>query len=203
MNQPTVVRSGGNATLPSDAAPRDLASIFATEAAFRAWYDAAAPRVYAYLLGRCAGDRGLAEELTQQAFVAAVRDRGAFDGRSDPITWVIAIARNRLIDHLRRQEREERRHLRVVVREIEVERDHPGAAVDAAPWHAADTRDQVLAILRLLPSAQRAALVLHHVDGLSVREIASQLGRSSSAVESLLARARERFRALFEEHDRG
>lgn len=188
--------------MSTTAAQQDFGAIFASEAAFRAWYDQAAPRVYAYLLGRCAGDRALAEELTQQAFVAAVRDRASFDGRADPITWVVAIARNRLIDHLRRQEREEKRHLRVVVREIEAERG--GAAPgDAAPWHAIDTREQVFGILRALPSAQRAALVLHHVDGLSVRDIATQLGRSPSAVESLLARGRDRFRSLFEEHDHG
>ena len=188
--------------MPNDATRSDLATIFATEAAFRVWYDVAAPRVYAYLLGRCGGDRALAEELTQQAFVGAVRDRALFNGRADPITWVIAIARNRLIDHLRRQERDERRHLRVVVHEVAPDRGGTEAHPDAA-WHAADTRDQVLAILRALPAAQRAALVLHHVDGLSVREIAAQLERSPSAVESLLVRARDRFRALFEEHDRG
>lgn len=189
--------------MPNDEAQRDPGAIFATEHAFRTWYDVAAPRVYAYLLARCAGDRTLAEELTQQAFVGAIRDRASFDGRADPVTWVIAIARNRLIDHLRRQEREERRHLRIVVREIDPERDAGLGPQVAGPMQVIDTRDQVLAVLRALPSAQRAALVLHHVDGLSVREIASQMGRSPSAIESLLVRARDRFKTLFEEHDRG
>ncbi|MFN8622401.1 MAG: sigma-70 family RNA polymerase sigma factor [Chloroflexota bacterium] len=196
MNRSPAAVHGGTSATSTDPAPGAIAPIFLTESAFRAWYEDAAPRVYAYLLGRCAGDAALAEELTQQTFVAAVRDRATFDGRADAVTWVIAIARNRLIDHLRRLEREERRHLRIVVREI-------GADDGRAPWSAADTREQVLAALRALPAAQRAALVLHHVDGLSVREIAAQLGRSPSAIESLLVRARDRFRVLFEESDRG
>lgn len=171
----------------------DFASVFATEAAFREWYDAAAPRVYAYLHGRCGGDSALAEELTQQTFVSAIRSRDGFDGRSDSMTWIITIARSRLVDHYRRLAREERRHLRVIVGEI------PGATgASGSPWLEVDTRELVLAALRGLPADQRVALVLHHVDGLSVREIAGQLDRSESAVESLLARARRRFRQLYE-----
>ena len=171
----------------------DFASVFATEAAFRDWYDAAAPRVYAYLHGRCGGDSALAEELTQQTFVSAIRGRGGYDGRSDPMTWMITIARSRLVDHYRRLARDERRHLRVIVGEIS-----RSAGAPDAPWQEADTRELVLAALRGLPAEQRVALVLHHVDGLSVREVADQLDRSESAVESLLARARRRFRQLYE-----
>jgi RNA polymerase sigma-70 factor (ECF subfamily) len=168
----------------------DLATAFADEAAFRRWYDLQAPRVYAYLHGRCGGDAALAEELTQQTFLQAIRGQRTFDGRSDQTTWLIAIARNRLIDHFRRLERDERRHLRLVVREIET-----GGAEQA--WATYDVRAGVLTALRQLPAAQRAALILHHVDGLPVREVATALGRSAAAVESLLARGRERFRQVY------
>lgn len=171
----------------------DFASLFATEAAFRGWYDVAAPRVYAYLHGRCGGDPALAEELTQQTFVSAIRSHRGFDGRSDPMTWIIAIARSRLVDHYRRLARDERRHLRMIVGEISRTAGDVGTA-----WPEADTRELVLAALRGLPAEQRVALVLHHVDGLSVRDVAEELDRSESAIESLLARARRRFRQLYE-----
>ena len=64
-------------------------------------------------------------------------------------------------------------------------------------WAAHDLRAEVIGALRQLPAAQRAALILHHVDGLPVRDVAKALGRSASAVESLLARGRERFRTVF------
>jgi RNA polymerase sigma-70 factor (ECF subfamily) len=168
----------------------DLAEVFADESAFRRWYEAQAPRVYAYLHGRCGGDAALAEELTQQTFLQAIRGRRSFDGRSDQTTRLIAIARNRLVDHFRRLDREERRHLRLVVREIEA-----GGAEQE--WAAHDLRAEVVAALGQLPAAQRVALILHHVDGLPVRDVAAALGRSASAVESLLARGRERFRQVF------
>jgi RNA polymerase sigma-70 factor (ECF subfamily) len=57
--------------------------------------------------------------------------------------------------------------------------------------------------MRHLPATQRAALILHHVDGLPVRDVAAAMGRSQTAVESLLSRGRERFRKLYEEQDRG
>jgi RNA polymerase sigma-70 factor (ECF subfamily) len=168
----------------------DLGAIFADEAAFRRWYDEQAPRVYAYLHGRCGGDAALAEELTQQSFLQAIRGHRTFDGRSDQTTWLIAIARNRLIDHFRRMERDERRHLRLVVREIQT-------GGPEGEWAAQDVRTEVAAALRQLPAAQRAALILHHVDGFPVRDVAKALGRSTTAVESLLSRGRERFRTVF------
>jgi RNA polymerase sigma-70 factor (ECF subfamily) len=153
--------------------------------------------VYAYLFGRCGGEAGLAEELTQLTFIDALRHRATYDGRADSITWLIAIGRNRLLDHLRREEREERRRLRLVVREITADDRH------VATWRTHEDRDEIVRAMRLLPATQRAALILHHVDGLPVRDVAVAMGRSQTAVESLLSRGRERFRTVYGDHDRG
>lgn len=163
-------------------------AVFADAVAFRRWYDAAVVRVYSYLYGRC-GDAALAEELTQQAFIQAVRHWQSFDGRADPVTWVCSIARNRLTDHYRELDRQERRHLRLVVREIQMQ--------DAAAGRAVEDREAIMGALRGLPALQRAALVLRFVDGLSVRDVAAELGRSEDATESLLRRAKDRFRMLY------
>ncbi len=174
----------------------ELERIFEDEDAFQLWYEVAATRLYAYLFGRCGGDPSLAEELTQQAFLQAVRHRDSYDGRSNPITWLIAIGRNRLIDHLRREEREERRHLRLIVREI-------SAPHSIEYMRSHDERADILAVLRRLPAGQRAALILHHVDDLSVREVGSALHRTEGAVEALLSRGRASFREIYEEAERG
>jgi RNA polymerase sigma-70 factor, ECF subfamily len=168
----------------------EFASVFADEASFRAWYDRMLPRIYAFIASRCGGPGALAEELTQQTFVEATRRRGTFDGRSDVGTWMCAIARHKLADHYRALEREERRRLRLAVREVT-----PASSPDA--WAATDERDAIERALRTLPASQRAALVFRHLDGRSVREIGVLLHRSDSAVESLLARAREGFRAAY------
>jgi RNA polymerase sigma-70 factor (ECF subfamily) len=166
----------------------DFVAICADEVAFRAWYDVAVHRVHAYLFTRTGGDHALSEELTQQAFVRAIRARASYDQRAPVTAWVCAIARNLLADHHRRKAREERSLLRVVVREIE-----PDVAV------VESERQEVLATLRSLPTLQRAAIVLRYLDDLSVREVAAAIGKSESATESLLSRGRERFRRSFDE----
>ena len=169
----------------------ELRAAFADQAAFRSWYDRTLPRVYGFVASRCGGPGPLAEELTQQTFVEATRRRATFDARSDVVTWMCAIARHKIADHYRRLEREERRHLRLVVREV------PLADASEA-WRTVDERDAIERALRRLPAAHRAALIFRHLDGLSVHEIATLLHRSDSAVESLLARAREGFRRAYE-----
>lgn len=161
----------------------------ADETRFRAWYEAALPRVYGFVYGRTGGDAHVAEDVTQQAFVSAIRSRMAFDGRSDPVTWVCSIARNALIDHHRRQAREARRHLSLVVKEIAVEGE-------AGTWQRLDEREELLHALRSLTPDERSAIFLRYFDDLPVREVARAIGRSESATESLLSRARERLRTL-------
>jgi RNA polymerase sigma-70 factor (ECF subfamily) len=163
-----------------------------SDAAFRRFYDEALGRVYGYLVSRCQGDRVLAEDLTQAAFGEAVRNRAAYDGRSDPVTWLIGIARHKLVDHFRELERQERRQMRLVVTELALDRD--GEA-----WHAIDERERLLDGLGRLTAMQRAVLILHYVDGLPVREVAAVIGKSESATESLLTRGREALRATYEE----
>jgi len=103
-----------------------------------------------------------------------------------------AIARHKLADHFRRLAREENRRLRLVVREIAVDGG-------ARAWRLTDEREALSQALATLPALQRAVLILHHADGLSVREIAVQLGKTESATESLMTRAREAFRSSYSE----
>jgi RNA polymerase sigma-70 factor (ECF subfamily) len=176
---------------------RELAQALGDPHAFRRWYDQAVVVVYRYLHGRCGGDQALAEELTQQTFLQAIDRRHTYEGRADSTTWLCSIARNLLADHYRRIDRDERRHLRLVVREIPVEHEQPDAML------AVEDRERVVAALRQLPALQRAAVVLCYVDGLSVRETARSLGRSESATESLLSRARYRLREILQEANDG
>ena len=168
----------------------DLRAITGDGIAFRAWYDDAMPRVYAYLYSRTGGDAGLAEELTQQTFVAALRRPESFEGRAEAVTWLIGIARHKLVDHFRGAERD-RRHLRAV-------EEAPPGSPDAA-WTAASLRDEIGHALDTLPPDQRLALVLHVVDGLPVRAVAAEMGRSEDATESLIRRARSAFRRAYGE----
>ena len=168
-----------------------LAETFGDALAFRAWYDDAVQRVYGYLYGRCGGDIEVAEDITQQTFLQAVRHWQDFDGRADPVTWLCSIARNRLTDYYRDQERQRRRHLRLIVREIESE----PAPLD----HLSADRDAVMTALRQLPDMERTALILRYVDDLSIRAVADLVGRSVDGTDALLRRAKDRFRTVYPE----
>lgn len=177
---------GGSAVVDRRAS---FAALCDDERAFSTWYEDALPRVYGFVHGRAGGDDGLSEEITAQAFLEAVRARRSFDGRSDPVTWICSIARNRLLDHYRRAARGQARHLRLVVTDL--------TTTDATEWEHVDQREAVLSALATLPPLERSALMLRYLDGYSVRETARLIGRSEAATESLLVRARERVRTAF------
>jgi len=167
----------------------DFAALCGEDRAFDQWYEDALPRVYGFVHSRAGGDIALAEEVTAQAFMEAIRARDSFDGRSDPVTWICSIARNRLLDHYRRAARDQARHLRLIVTDLNTS--------EAAEWDQVDQRDAVQSALAALPPLERSALMLRYVDGYSVRETSHLIGRSEAGTESLLARARDRVRAAF------
>ena len=151
-----------------------------------ALYDEALPYVYGYLISRCR-DQSLAQDLTAETFLAAV---AAVRGSTAPAlhtAWLIGIARHKLADHWRRQERETRSlRLASVL-----------APTHDDPW---DTEIDLLharAVLAELGPHHRAALTLRYLDGLPVPEVAEHLGRGVHATEALLTRARVAFRQLY------
>jgi RNA polymerase sigma-70 factor (ECF subfamily) len=148
---------------------------------FCAFYRAELPSVYGYLLRLCAGDKALAEDLTQDVWVALVEElRRGRDERADR-RWLIAVARSRFLDHARRERMRDAK-LRLFSRPNEP---------DMEP-----TIDQVLRRLDALQPLYRAVLVLRYVDELSVPEVAAVINRDITATNSLLARARTQLRRV-------
>ena len=161
-------------------------------AAFTAFYEAALPFVYGYFLNRCGGSSVVAEDLTQETFLAAVIELRKARRVETPMAWIMGIARHKLLDHYRRKTRQARRLRRIVLAEYQPLIDEDGDA----------GRDRTVAALMVLPPAQRLALVLCYVDGFAVREVASLLGKSPAAVHSLLERGRAGFKGAYEESAR-
>jgi RNA polymerase sigma-70 factor, ECF subfamily len=168
----------------------ELSRALADDASFESWYRRALPRVYSYLVSRSGGDVALAEDLTQQTFVAAIEQRSRFDGRSDTVTWLCGIARHKLADHFRAIDRDERRQRRMEVRQIQIDEDK-GTELGI------EDRSMIAEIIRSLPASQRAVLVFVVLDDLPVAQAARLLGKSPRATESLLFRARDSFRRAY------
>jgi RNA polymerase sigma-70 factor, ECF subfamily len=129
-----------------------------------------------------------AADATQEAFVSAwrtlprLREVAAFDG------WLNRIVANASYTVLRRRKRMRE------VRPAEIT-DDPGGDVEAPPDHVTESdlyveRDAVRRAFDRLRPAERQILVLHHVDGRPVAEIARSLGVPAGTVKSRLHTAR-------------
>lgn len=154
-------------------------------------YERALPAVYGYFLRRAGAS--VAEDLTQEVLLQAARSFRRGETAKIEVPWLMAVARSRLVDHHRA---EGRRARKLVLAWSE----QPSASASAdAEFDASHLTEETERALGALPAAQRAALVLHHLDDLSVHEVAEVLGRSVRATESLLARARHAFRAAVAE----
>ena len=156
---------------------------------FVAFYRVAIGPVYRSASRLVGGDRQRCDDLVQEAFLDLIREVRAGRITSVDIGWMIVAVRHRFIDSLRRREREERRLELVWTRQT--------AAADMSA--DTDSSEQLTLLLARVPDSQRAAVVLHHVDGLSVAEVAAALGKSTHATESLLARGRDQLRRLLTE----
>jgi RNA polymerase sigma-70 factor (ECF subfamily) len=155
-------------------------------APFLDFYDDALPQVYGYLAMRC-GPRAIVEDLTAETFLAAVDATRRDDPPPISLPWIIGVARHKLVDHWRRQAREERRLSALADVAPEAPEDFD-ARLDAA---------QVRQILDALAAPHRAALTLRYLDDLPVAEVAALLGRTLHATEALLVRARSAFRRVY------
>jgi RNA polymerase sigma-70 factor (ECF subfamily) len=119
-------------------------------------------------------DATAAEDVAQEAFLAAVRALDRFDRRRPFGPWLHRIVVNRAIDYARARE------LRREVADAGVE----PAAVDRADAPGED----VVAALSALPPDQRAVIVMRHLLGFTPGEIASALGLPRGTVNSRLRR---------------
>jgi RNA polymerase sigma-70 factor (ECF subfamily) len=154
-----------------------------------ALYDRALPQVYGYLASRV-HDTAIAEDLTGETFLAAVR--AVRDNKVPDLTiaWLVTVARNKLVDHWRRLAREERG--------LRLAGDPYDEVVDDG-MDASFDRMRTREVLADLGAHHRAALTLRYLDGLPVAEVADHLGRTVHATEALLGRARHAFRARYDE----
>jgi RNA polymerase sigma-70 factor (ECF subfamily) len=133
-----------------------------------------APAVHAHVL-RVVKDIDDADDLTQQVFAKLLTGLDRYrPGEAPFIVWVLRIARNTAIDHVRRART-------VPVDDVEDGRDERGAG---------EVRSALRAALALLPQGQRDVLLLTHLVGLSPHEIATVLGCSVRAVHGLHYRGR-------------
>lgn len=153
-------------------------------------------------------DAGLAEELTQDAFLKALDAWGSYRGEAPERVWLLKIARNVCLDHSRSPRSRKRAALsldaaQAAGREVTAQslapagREGPVSVEQAA--QQLEMTECVQEFVLSLPETLSTPLILHDIQGLTNGEIAQVLGSSLEAAKMRLHRAREKLREMMEE----
>lgn len=137
---------------------------------------------YVYALS---GDRGETEDVVQEAYARAWQHWDKLSAHGDPEAWVRTVAYRIRVSQWRRVTARFRAHQRHGVAP-----DVPELSVDYVA---------IIAALREIAPSQRRAIVLHHLLGLSVEEVAVETGVAPGTVKAHLSRGRARLAALLAE----
>lgn len=147
------------------------------------------------VLGLCrgmVGDRSTAEDLAQDAFGRAFGALASFRGEASPRTWLLAIARNGCLDHLRRAARSP------WVLPDEPDDGDSTASEEQLPVDQLSDRRDLERALASLTEGQRALVVLRFRHGLEYAELARVFGLKPGTVRMRVSRAIARMREALE-----
>src|SRR5207244_4214385 len=151
---------------------------------FAALYEDNFERVYAFVARRVR-DRDEAEDLTSEVFHDALASIGRFEWRGVPFAaWLFRIAANAIVDRSKRAAQE-----RNLTR---------GDAYDDPPeagFEEIDARAHLFRLVDRLPADQRRVIVMRFAEEKTIREIATDLGRSEGAVKQLQFRGLQTLKA--------
>lgn len=158
-----------------------------TEQQLMAIYQDTVHPLYRYTAKRTGGDRALTEDIVQESFLRAVTSWKTAAPPDAPLAWLQRVARNILIDILRRNKGE-------LKHRADLDPADRGPAAD-------DPFESLELFLAVSSLGRKKARVIEafYYDGLSVKEIAAEMGLSTRAVEGYLRRARQALRSLLPE----
>ena len=171
---------------------RQRNSSIASPASFRALYERNRLPVFRYVFALTGGSQDDAEDLTAETFLRAWKARQQFQGESDSaIGWLIGIAKRLVIDDYRRTAR--------ATRNLPTDPD-----TESTPEQIAIDDEQEKILFRLvasLPDEQREIVVLRHMLGWRVNDIAKHMGVSENKISVSLHRTLSKLREKWTEMD--
>lgn len=157
------------------------------DAAYKVALERIAERLRAWLRQRMQTLPDDVEDLVQETFLAIHLQRGTYDPEVPVSRWVLAIARYKLIDLWRRRGRREARH--AALDEV------PEGALPAVTEELPVQRD-LETLLGALPQAQRKAIEMTKLKGLTMAEASERSGASVSALKVQVHRGLKRLAEL-------
>lgn len=168
---------------------------------FDAFFNSYFPRLYRFALVRLDHDHDLAEETAQVVLCQAISKMSTYRGEAPLFSWLCTFCRYEISKQRKARGRAQG--------DTPLTEDDPSvrAALESLLSVAGNDPDVALYQTELsrlvqvamdhLPALYADSLECKYVHGLSVREIADRIGKSSKATESILTRAREAFRESF------
>ena len=167
------------------------------------WVDAHADYLFNFAVGQVR-DAGIAEELVQETFLAAVKSSARFSGQSSERTWLVGILRHKIFDHLRRTCRE-----RAVRVDVPATTDNSESWEESMFWvhdvaaechsparrmEMSEFREALELALGKLPPRIAQVFQLYEIEERPNREVCAQLNISESNLWVMLHRARQQLR---------
>jgi RNA polymerase sigma-70 factor, ECF subfamily len=142
-------------------------------------------------LARIVRDVGVAEELAQDALVAALEQWPVSGVPDNPAAWLMGTAKHRAIDQVRRKTMQERKH-EEVGRDLDVRQSESGIDVDALDDHVGDDLLRLIFIAchPVLSTEAQVALTLRLLGGLTTDEIARAFLTPEATIAQRIVRAK-------------
>ena len=161
--------------------------------AFEQLYRSHCGRIYALCWRMCGGDRGLAEDMVQEAFIRAWNKLHLFKGDSKFGTWLHRLAVNVVLSDKR-------------IRVKQVQREQPMATetervLVGQKDVVAGLRKDLESAIAGLPERARTVLILYDIEGYQHQEIAEMTGMAVGSSKAQLHRARKMVRDVLTEHE--
>ncbi|MDB4878523.1 MAG: putative polymerase ECF-subfamily sigma factor [Gemmatimonadetes bacterium] len=161
-----------------------------TETELERIYDDTITELYGYASRRCGGRRELAEDVTQEVWMRALRHWRMHGAPDNPIGWLTTVARNLIVSHFRKREG------------VPLDLMSAAEVLAAVDANAVSDSEEVASLvghaLARIPDAEARLLETFHYDRLKMSQLAEVYGISERAVEGRLRRARERLRRELE-----
>lgn len=163
------------------------------ETALSALYDRYEGKIYSYIYHRV-GDAHVAEDLTAQVFLRmleAIQQDAAW--RKSFAPWLYRIAHNLVVDHFRRQARQ---------MHVSLEEAYAAPSSSDDPHTSTEQAlrgERIRRALNRLTDEQATVVTLRFLEGLSISEVATAIGKSEGAVKALQYRAMNTLRQLLDE----
>lgn len=191
LHPPPLLAHSPSATRATDLDAAVRAAQNGDETAFRLLYRRLQPRLLRYVRTLVGDD---AEDVTSEAWLQIIRDLASFTGDTDGFrAWTATIARNRALDHLRRNKR---RPANAPADELPDQIAPDDTAKTALDFMSTQT---ALRLITRLPREQAEIIILRVVIGLDVEHVAKLLGKRPGTVRTATYRGLRRLQHILNE----